>query len=411
MKKTNIVSMVALATAMGLASPAWAQTADVIQYWTAASESAAMNVIADGFKAEGGTWIDSPAAGFDAAVASAMSRIAGGQPPTAVLMTPRGAMRDLAEAGALRDISDLSTAGGWEAAVSPLVYSRLVVDDKVVAVPLGVHAENWIWYSKPLFDELGIAEPTNLDEMFAAADKIKEAGHTAFAVGGEPWQEIYILTGIIQALGGPDYWNQLIVERDPAALENPILAEAFELFRKVSTYTDESSPGRSWSDTTNMIIRNEAGMQFMGDWARGEFVAAGKEAGKDFGCMLVPTSTPTYAVVLDVFAFPVNSDEDRVAGQSLLANTVMDPVVQAKVAGLKGSVPARTDVDTSLLDECAAKGVAALATEGVPVPTTSDSLPGDGHGQLVDLATQFWTDPNFTTEAAVQEFGQIVQSL
>lgn len=409
-KTEKALAALTSAITLALAAPSFAQTADVIQYWTSPSEAKAMNAIADGFKAKGGTWIDSPSSDFDAAVAAAMSRIAGNQPPTAVLMTPSAAMRDLATSGALRDLTAMADANGWSKAVSPLVWDRMKVDDKVVALPVGVHAENWIWYSKPLFDQLGIAEPKTLDEMFAAADKLKAAGYTAFAVGGEPWQEIYLLTGFILALGGPDYWNQLIIARDPEALTSPILPQAFDMVRRVSTYADASSPGRSWTDTVNMIAQNKAGMQFMGDWARGELAAAGKVAGKDYGCMLVPSDKPTYAIVVDVFTFPVVTEEENIKGGDLLAATLMDPATEAKIAAAKGSVPARTDVDTSLLDECAAKGVKALATPGVPVTTSYDGLPGDMNGQLTDLVTQFWTDPSMTSEAAVAKLGEILTS-
>ena len=36
-----------------------------------------------------------------------------------------------------------------------------------------------------------------------------------------------------------------------------------------------------------MVIKGEAGMQLMGDWAKGEFLSAGKVPGKDFVCLKV----------------------------------------------------------------------------------------------------------------------------
>ncbi|MDB5555226.1 MAG: Glucose/mannose transport system substrate-binding protein [Rhizobium sp.] len=410
MKFKRFSSAITLFALLAASTSAFAQTVDVQQYWTSASESKAMNAIADAYKARGGKWIDSPSADFDSAIAATTSRIAGGEPPSAVLMTPSAAMRDLATSGQLRNFDDLAAAGGWQKVMPPLVWDKLNVDGHLVGLPVGIHADNWVWYSQPLFEKLKIQEPKNLDEMFAAADKIKAAGYTAFAVGGEPWQEVTILTNLILALGGPEYWNELFIKRDPEAMKSPIIPKAFELYRKVSTYADAASPGRSWNDTTNMVITGKAGMQFMGDWARGEFLAANHVAGKDFGCFLVPSDKPAYAVIVDIFAFPLNTDEDRVKGQTMLAETVMDPAVEAKIAAVKGSVPSRSDVDTSALDICAAKGVKALATPRVPVSATYDALPGDLNGQMTDLATQFWTDPSMTAEAAVENLVSILQS-
>ncbi len=392
--KTMLLSCVFAATA----THSFAQVADVQQYWTSASESKAMNVIADAFKAKGGTWIDSPSADYDSTIAAATSRIVGGEPPSAVLMTPNGAMLDLAEGGILRSLNDLRDAEGWKASLAPLIYERVTVDGEMVALPLGVHADNWIWYNTAIFDEVGIEEPTTIDELFAAADAIQGAGYTAFAVGGEPWQELYILTDMILSLGGPAYWNEIMVERDDAALQDPLLVTAFEYFRKVSDYVDAGSTGRSWNQTTNMVITQEAAMQFMGDWAKGEFLAAGQTPGKEFGCFLMPSDRPAYAAVTDVFVFPEIDDDEQIAGQDLLARTVMDPEIEVQVAAVKGSVPARTDVDLSGLDICATRGAQALATPGVAVASTYDALPGDLNGQLIDMATQFWTDPDMTAE-------------
>ena len=41
------------------------------------------------------------------------------------------------------------------------------------------------------------------------------------------------------------------------------------------------------------MIQGKAGMQFMGDWAKGEFTAAGLTPGKDYGCtVLGDTASP-----------------------------------------------------------------------------------------------------------------------
>ena len=37
-----------------------------------------------------------------------------------------------------------------------------------------------------------------------------------------------------------------------------------------------------------MVIKGDALVQVMDDWARGEFVATSKEAGKDFRCYRFP---------------------------------------------------------------------------------------------------------------------------
>ena len=57
-----------------------------------------------------------------------------------------------------------------------------------------------------------------------------------------------------------------------------------------------------------MVIQGKAGMQIMGDWAKGEFIAAGKTAGKDYGCTALSNGSGGYVMGGDVFVFPKTKD-------------------------------------------------------------------------------------------------------
>ena len=45
---------------------------------------------------------------------------------------------------------------------------------------------------------------------------------------------------------------------------------------------------RDWNVTTNTVITGKALMHIHGDWMKGEWLAAGKVAGIDFGCIRSP---------------------------------------------------------------------------------------------------------------------------
>jgi glucose/mannose transport system substrate-binding protein len=66
------------------------------------------------------------------------------------------------------------------------------------------------------------------------------------------------------------------------------MLKVFDTLGKVKTYIDKDAAGRDWNLATAMVINGKAGMQFMGDWAKGEFTAAGKKPGKDFLCVAAP---------------------------------------------------------------------------------------------------------------------------
>ena len=84
----------------------------------------------------------------------------------------------------------------------------------------------------------------------------------------------------------------------------------------------------------------------MGDWARGEFAAAGMTGVKDFGCMIgLNEDKPVVSTDGDVFVFPKLNDPAKEAAQKRLAAILISPTIQVAFNNFKGSMPVRADVD------------------------------------------------------------------
>ncbi|MET5020411.1 sugar ABC transporter substrate-binding protein, partial [Burkholderia pseudomallei] len=80
---------------------------------------------------------------------------------------------------------------------------------------------------------------------------------------------------------------------------------------------------------TAMVIIGRAGMQFLGDWAKGEFVAAGKKPGKDYICAAVPGTANAYSFNVDSFVFfQQKGQKAATPGHIALAKTIMTPAFQ-----------------------------------------------------------------------------------
>lgn len=102
-------------------------------------------------------------------------------------------------------------------------------------------------------------------------------------------------------------------------------------------------------------------MQMMGDWAKGEFLKAGKVPGTDFVCIRFPGTQGAVTFNSDQFAmFNVESDGAK-AAQAAMASAIMNPTFQSAFNVVKGSVPARTDVPNDAFDDCGKKGMVDLA--------------------------------------------------
>ena len=79
-----------------------------------------------------------------------------------------------------------------------------------------------------------------------------------------------------------------MIDLDPAALSGDKMKEAFDRMEKLRSYVDDNFSGRDWNLASAMVIEGKGGVQFMGDWAKGEFLKAGQKPGTDFVCIRFP---------------------------------------------------------------------------------------------------------------------------
>jgi glucose/mannose transport system substrate-binding protein len=340
-----------------------AQAADVevLHWWTSGGEAAALNVLKDNLKGKDIGWVDMPVAGGggEAAMTTLRARVTAGNAPTAVQMLGFD-IQDWAAEGALGNLDETAAAEGWDAVVPAALQAFSKYDGHWIAAPVNVHSTNWVWISKPALDAAGGKAPETWDELVAVLDAMKANGITPLAHGGQPWQEATVFDAVALSEGA-DFYKQAFIDLDPAALGGATMADAFNRLIKLRSYVDDNFSGRDWNLASAMVINGEAGMQMMGDWAKGEFLKAGKVPGTDFVCIRFPGTQGAVTFNSDQFAmFNVASDDAR-AAQATMASDIMSPVFQSAFNVVKGSVPARTDVPNEAFDDCGKKGMTDLA--------------------------------------------------
>jgi glucose/mannose transport system substrate-binding protein len=349
------------AIALSLAAgPIQAAEVEVLHWWTSGGEAAALTVLKKDLEAKGITWKDMPVAGGGGTQAMTVlkARVSSGQPPTAVQMLGFDIL-DWAQQGVLGDLNDLAAAEKWDAVVPAALQKFSKYEGNWIAAPVNVHSTNWIWANKAVLDKLGIAQPTNWDELIAALDKIKAAGLVPLAHGGQAWQDATIFDSVVLTTGGADFYKKALIDLDADALGSDTMKTVFDRMAKLRTYVDANFSGRDWNLASAMVIKGEAGMQIMGDWAKGEFLHANQVPGKDFLCFRFPGTQGNVTFNSDQFVmFKVG--DDRRAAQIELAKAIMSPSFQSAFNKVKGSVPARTDVSVDDFDDCGKKAMADL---------------------------------------------------
>ena len=357
--KTRILGVLAATSLAAGASNAG--DVEVLHWWTSGGEAAALNVLKQDLESQGIGWQDMPVAGGggEQAMTVLRARVTAGNAPTAVQMLGFDIL-DWAKEGALADLNEIAAQEGWDAVVPEALQAFARHDGKWISAPVNVHSTNWVWANKAVLDANGISVPQTWDEFVAAVEKLAAAGVTPIAQGGQAWQEATVFDAVVMSAGGPEFYKSAFIDLDEGALGSDTMKEAFDRMAFIRANVDENFSGRDWNLATAMVINGEAGFQMMGDWAKGEFLNAGKVPGTDFLCFRFPGTQDQVTFNADQFAmFDQGGSVSK--EQAALASAILSPSFQSAFNVVKGSVPARTDVSDEAFDACGKQGMKDLA--------------------------------------------------
>lgn len=413
--KSTMVTTVAATALLSASAAVNAAQVEVLHYWTSGGEAKSVAELKKIMEAKGVTWKDFAVAGGagENATTALKARVIAGSPPTAAQIKGPS-IQEWGQEGVLANIDAAASAGKWDALLPKVVSNTMKYQGHYVAAPVNVHRVNWLWINPEVLKKAGAKTPTNWAEFFDAADKMQKAGFVAIAHGGQPWQDATVFESTALGVGGADFYNKALVKLDQATLTGPTMIKTFDTLGKIKTYIDKNAPGRDWNLATAMVINGKAGMQFMGDWAKGEFTAAGKQPGKDFLCIPAPGTDKSYTYNIDSIAmFKVKNPAEQ-KDQLVLATAIMSPEFQEIFNLNKGSIPVRPDVPRTKFDSCAVKSMDDMASS-----SKANTLePSMAHGMAVSSAVQGamldviakFMNSNMTSQAAAQALAKAAKT-
>lgn len=405
MLKLSKITAAAMLVATGFA--AHAADVEVLHYWTSGGEAKSAAELKKMVEAKGHKWKDFAVAGGggdNAATALKSRAVAGNAPAAAQVKGP--AIQEWANEGMLASIDAVAKAEKWDDMLPKVVADVMKSKGSYVAAPVNVHRVNWMWANPDVMKKAGVAGmPKTWDEFFVAADKIKKSGAVALAHGGQNWQDFTVFESVALGVGGAKYYNDALIKLDPAALKSATTTKVLETFKKLKGYTDNASNGRDWNLTTAMVIQGKAGFQFMGDWAKGEFTAAGKKPGEGFLCAAAPGTANAYTFNVDSFIMFKLKDAGAQKAQADLASAILSKEFQEVFNQNKGSIPVRLGHDMSKFDSCAqlsAKDFVATSKTGGLVPSVAHgmAIKPAAEGAIKDMVSAYWNDDKMSVADA-----------
>jgi glucose/mannose transport system substrate-binding protein len=327
---------------------------EFFSWWTAGGEAEGKNDILNLYKQlyPNVEVVDAAVAGGggDKAKAVLKTRMQGNDPPDTFQVHAGPELIDgYVVADRMDPVTDIYTSMNIKGAFPEQLLGMITVDDQIYSVPANIHRGNVLFYNKKVFTDNGITAPASWDEFFTAADKLKAKNIAALAVGGkDTWAVTMLFEDILLTTAGPDKYNDLMA--GTAEWTDPAVVEALTQLKKLwqGGYINKDFSALTWDDAAGQVLKGTAAATIMGDWAKGYFQANDTQWAENFGWAPSPGTTGIFKVISDSFGVPkgAKNPDNTKKFLDLLASKTGQVVFNLR----KGSIPARTDVDTSKFD-------------------------------------------------------------
>jgi len=352
----------------------------VYHWWTAGGEKQAMDVIFKHFNGANPDIeiVDNPVAGGGGIALKTVMQgmLAAGIPPDTFQTLSGSELKMYVDGNYLVDVEDVWAAQNLDTNYPAVVGRMVTFNGKKMAIPVSIHRANWLFYNVPLFAELGLEPPTNVDELITVAETIQAQKPDVSPIGlgsRDKWTANFLFDGVLLDVGGADKYEQFYTgQLDPAT--DPTIKASFEKFKELIPYLYPFHGAKIWSDIPPLLGEGKIGMYLLGDFAAAQLVAGGFEEGTDWeGAAFPGGDKEVFLMIVDCFTRPTGIKHPDAATAWL--NNLTDPDTQAEFTIIKGSIAAHKDVQASNYpDSLHQRDVEAWAGKRI--------VPASAHGAL-----------------------------
>ena len=370
-------------------------TVEVMTWWTEPGEREALNVLLEMFEGRYPNQTVSPTEieGSSAAREMITQRVLEGYPPET--FQANGGSDLMAwvaynnnAGGRESKLEALDSNAAWVKDMPTPVLDTVRFEGKIYGVPLNIHRLNVLFFNKQVFTDHDLPVPTSatlstVDELFALCDTLAAKGVPPIALALEetPWLALYLFENLLVARAGAAYYRiffqgQLDAKR---IVDSPYLRDAIGDLAKLLSY-DREARARTWTEAVDAVVRKQAAMTIMGDWAKGYMKRqAPPDQQDDFGAIRTPGTGDSFVFTTDTFGLPKGA-RNRSGALKLLDVFASQPG-QDEFNLIKGSIPARNDADRSKFDPISQAAIDdfrhAAEDSANLVPATSIMAPRD----------------------------------
>ena len=378
---------------------------EIFSWWTAGGEADGLDALIKVFEEKNPNLelINSTVAGGAGTNAKAVlaTRMQGGDPPDSFQVH---AGHELIDTWVVSDfmepISFILEDNGWQDSYPQDVIDIVSYEGEVYSIPVNVHRSNVLWVNPKLFEKYGLDFPVTIADFFKVAKVFKANGVDALALGDtNTWPATQLLANVILAVAGPDKYLELW--NGTCRWDDPSIVSALETYVMVLDYVNSDHAAITNMDAGGYVAEGKAAMNVMGDWIAGYYDSQNYVYKTDWDWVPFPGTNGEFIMLSDSFGLPKNApNRDNVIKW---LETCGSKDGQDAFNPIKGSIPSRTDCDTSKYSPYLQDAMADFATNRI--------LPSVAHGAAIseswvtkvhDIVNEFTTLKN--VDSAVKSF-------
>ncbi len=397
-------------------APLPAQPLRVLTWWKSGADHKAADILSDRLAKDNIQWHDMvfPPGSGDPKVDLKKWMLSGLAPDMVQLKGPL--ISQWFDQGLINEFKPLPGgapgSGKWDKALFPAVTDLVRKNGHLLAIPLGVHRMNLVFYNRAEFAKLGLRPPVNWDEFIVDANKLQKDGIIPLAQSAQPWQLAALFETLLLSESSPEFYKRAFVHKDPSTFADNRFGRALYRLRILKKYMPSPVKELSWVDATRMVINGNAGMIVMGDFAKGELNAGGYTTDVNFGCAAVPNTANYHIYSIDTLVMLKNNLVPPELADKI-AQLFESPNVQADYNIAKGSVSVLRNADQIKMDSCARNSWNVFSRgSSAQAPSLAHDMIADS--QFSDAVTaeivRFFTDDSIKVTETQRRMASIARS-
>ncbi|GAB3164809.1 extracellular solute-binding protein [Myceligenerans halotolerans] len=375
-------------------------------WWAAGVEKTALDALAEVFEEQHPDieFINDGVTGGSGSAAKdhLQSRLENQDPPDTFQVHAGAEIDDYIKDGYVVDVSDLYEKYGLTDAFPEDLIDRLSTDDgKIYSVPSNIHRANVMWANPTVLEDNGIdpsARYESIGAFITDLEKLDKAGVTPLSVG-TTWTQVHLLETVLLGTLGPQAYNGLWDGRTDWT--SPEVTTALQNFKTLMSYTNDDREDHDWATATEMVINGEAAFNVMGDWAVSAFDEAEMTLGEGYVAVPAPGTAGTFDFLADSFTMTAGilSPEDTEAW----LETVSSLEGQVAFNKIKGSIPARTDVDRDEFTEYQRLAITSFEEDAIVSSLAHGAAVPVAQLNAISEATLAFAGPNGSGDVAAYQ--------